>query len=83
MEIFKNLFFIFLVIGVISRIFDQLLFKYTKLKRKTSIHISMLITIAITAPLVAIFVGFDVLISSYLMAALSWLFIDLLYFKNK
>ena len=82
MQIFSNLFFIFLIIGIISRVLDWLLFKYSNIEKKVSIYVAMIITILITAPLVAIFVGFDVLISSYLLAILLWLLIDLVRIKS-
>jgi len=82
MQILSNLFFIFLIIGIISRVLDWLLFKYSSLEKKVSIYVAMIITILITAPLVAIFVGFDVLISSYLLAILLWLLIDLVRIKS-
>jgi len=82
MQVLSNLFVIFLIIGIISRFLDWLLFKYSNLEKKVSIYISMIITMIVTAPLVAIFVGFDVLISSYLLAILLWLLIDLVRVKN-
>ncbi len=82
MQIFSNLFIIFLIIGIISRLLDWLLLKYSSLEKKISIYISMIITMVITAPLVAIFVGFDVLVSSYLLAILLWLLIDLVRVKS-
>jgi hypothetical protein len=74
MFIFKNFVVVMILMGAFTRLSNYILFKYFKEK---SIYFSFFIVGLTICPLAAIFLGFDVAISEYLIALLLWCLFDL------
>lgn len=77
MAFFKNFFVVFILIGGITRLSNFLFQKYIE-DKKIVIYVSSISTGLIICFIAAMVLGFDVVISEYLISFIIWFIFDLL-----
>jgi hypothetical protein len=76
MFFFKNFIVVAILMGVLTRVGNFIFCKYVD--RSIAICLSTITTGLLVFPFVAYFLGFDVLISEYVLSLIAWFFFDLL-----
>jgi len=74
MFIFTNFISVIIIIGILTRISNYFFYKKYK---KMYIYLSFLSTLIFILPLIAFFVGFDVVVSEYLLSLILWFLFDI------
>ena len=77
MEIFKNFIVVVIIVGVVTRLSRYILSKYID-NKITVIYISSIGCGILICSIASVIVGFDVVISEYLMAFILWFVFDLM-----
>jgi len=76
MAIFQNFIFVFIFVGVITRILHYFLLK--KVKKSTAAYLTFGIIGVILVPIASIFIGWDVIFTEYVGSLVIWLLFDIL-----
>jgi hypothetical protein len=76
MFLFKNFIVVVILIGVLTRVGNFIFCKYVD--RSVAIYLSAIATGLLIFPFVAYFIGFDILVSEYVLSLIAWFVFDLL-----
>lgn len=76
MVFFKNFIVVVILIGILTRFANFIFCKYVD--RSVAIYLSAITTGLLIFPFVAYFLGFDILISEYVLSLIAWFVFDLL-----
>jgi len=76
MAIFKNFIFVFIFVGVITRIVHYFLLK--KVKKSTAAYLAFAIVGVVLVPLASLIIGWDVIFAEYVGSLVIWLLFDIL-----
>ena len=82
MAFFSNILIAAILVGIITRFSHYLFFRYLK-DRKIALYTSFIVCFVVIELLITIFVGFDVAISSYLIAFIIWLIFDFIKYSKE
>ena len=77
MSIFKNFIVVVVMVGILTRIANYFFNKYIY-KRETAICVSSITTGIIVCSIASAVIGFDVVISEYVIAFIMWFIFDLM-----
>ena len=82
MSIFKNFIVVIILVGVLTRIGNWFFCKHIY-KKEVALYVSAISIGVFVCFLASFFLGFDIVISEYLIAFIVWFIFDLIKINNK